>query len=67
MRVPSVTIPDAALRAKIAETLDKSGGVQLTAGDMLGLTRLDALNANIQDLTGLEYALQPHSTLNLGW
>ena len=60
-----VTIPDAALRAKIAETLGKSGGVQLTAGDMLGLTRLDALNANIQDLTGLEYAYNL-TTLNLG-
>ena len=52
----SVTVPDAALRAKIAQTLGKTGGGQLTAGDMLALTRLDAPNANIQELTGLEYA-----------
>ena len=60
----SVTVPDAALRAKIAETLNKQGGVQLTAGEMLTLIRLDALNANIQDLTGLEYAYNL-ITLNL--
>ena len=36
-----VTVPDAALRAKIAETLGKPVGVQLTAGEMLALTKLD--------------------------
>ena len=51
-----VTIRDVDLRAKIAETLGKSRGVQLTAGDMLALTRLEAPNANIQNLTGLEHA-----------
>ena len=51
-----VTIPDAALRSKIAAMLGKPGGLQLTAGDMLNLTRLNARNANIQDLTGLEAA-----------
>ena len=51
-----VTVRDADLRAKIAETLGKSRGVQLTAGDMLALTRLEAPNANIQNLTGLEHA-----------
>ena len=51
-----VTIRDANLRAKIAEILSKPQGVQLTAGDMLGLTRLEVPNANIQDLTGLEHA-----------
>ena len=60
-----VMIPDAALRAKIAEMLGKPDGVQLTAGEMLELAGLDARNANIQDLTGLEYA---HNLgyLNLG-
>ena len=60
-----VTIPDAALHAKIAETLGKPVGVQLTAGEMITLPHLDARNANIQDLTGLEYA---HNLkwLNLG-
>ena len=60
----SVTVPDDALRAKIAETLGKPDGVQFTAGEMLALTRLDAPNANIQDLTGLEYAYNLR-TLNL--
>ena len=59
-----VTVPDAALRARIAETLGKPGDVQLTAGEMLALTGLDAPNANIQDLTGLEYAHNLR-TLNL--
>ena len=61
----SVTVPDADLRAKITETLGKSEDVQFTAGDMLALTRLDAPNANIQALTGLEYAYTLR-TLNLG-
>ena len=51
-----VTIPDAALRAKIAKILGKPSGAQLTAGDMLALTHLEVPNANIQDLTGLEHA-----------
>ena len=59
-----VTVPDANLRKKIAETLDKPPGAQLTAGDMLTLTRLDAPNADIQNLTGLEHA-HNLTTLNL--
>ena len=51
-----VSVPDANLRAKIVETLGKSRGAQLAVRDMLALTRLEAPNANIQDLTGLEYA-----------
>ena len=69
-----VHIPDVNLRAKIAETLNEpknttlnAGDVSilLNAGDLLALTRLDARNANIQDLTGIEYA---HNLrwLNLG-
>ncbi len=51
-----VTIPDAALRAKIAEGLGKPVGAELIAWEITTLTHLDARNANIQDLTGLEYA-----------
>ena len=60
-----VTIRDANLRAKIAETLGRSRGVQLTAGDMLALTRLEVPNANIQNLIGLEHA-HNLTSLNLG-
>ena len=60
-----VTIRDANLRAKIAETLGKARGVQLTAADMLALTRLDVRNANIQNLAGLEHAHNLRA-LNLG-
>ena len=60
-----VTIRDANLRAKITETLGKARGVQLTAGDMLALTRLDARNTHIQNLTGLEHAHNLRE-LNLG-
>ena len=51
-----VAIPDVNLRAKIAETLSKPKNATLNAGDLLELTNLDAPNANIQDLTGLEHA-----------
>ena len=51
-----VQIPDANLRAKIAAALSKSQETQLTAGDMLKLTTLNARNANIRDLTGIEHA-----------
>ena len=60
-----VTIPDAALRAKIGETLGKPDGAQLTAGDMLELRGLEARNHQITDLTGLEHAHNLIS-LNLG-
>ena len=51
-----VGISDTNLRRKIADTLGKPRGVQLTAGDMLALTRLEVPNANIRDLTGIEHA-----------
>ena len=51
-----VVIRDVNLRARIAKTLNKPVGVQLTAGDMLALTELEAPNANIRDLTGIEHA-----------
>jgi hypothetical protein len=49
-----VNIPDPNLRAKIEETLGKASGSTITTADMARLTRLDARNANISDLTGLE-------------
>ena len=52
----NVTIPDDNLRAAIAATLDKEPNLQITRADMRRLTRLDAHNRDITDLTGLEFA-----------
>ena len=52
----TVTIPDANLRAVIADSLDKASGAPITRSEMASLTRLEAPNSNISDLTGLEYA-----------
>ena len=52
----TVTIPDANLRAVIEAALGKTSGATITAEDMATLTRLDAHNASIHDLTGLEFA-----------
>ena len=60
-----VTIPDANLRAKIVETLGKSSDAMLTTEDMLTLTTLNAHNANIHVLTGLQHA-HNLKTLRLG-
>ena len=49
-----VNIPDDNLRAKIEDALGKAPGAPITTADMERLTRLDAQNANITDLTGLE-------------
>ena len=51
-----VSIPDLNLRAVIEEALGKAAGAPITASDMERLTRLEARNANISDLTGLEHA-----------
>jgi hypothetical protein len=51
-----VNITDPNLRAKIEETLGKASGAPITVDEMAGLTRLEARNANITDLTGLEHA-----------
>ncbi len=53
-----VTIPDANLRAVVLDSLNKSAGDTITNVDMLGLTRLDAPNKGISDLTGLKFATQ---------
>ena len=57
-RIPgeSVHIPDANLRAAIAEALSKAPGAPITAEEMETLERFVAENKNISDLTGLEFA-----------
>ena len=54
----SVTIADANLRAVIGDSLSISPDSTITNADMLGLTRLDAPNKGISNLTGLEFATQ---------
>ena len=51
-----VNIPDPNLRAAVETALGKASGATITAADMATLTRLEAPNANISDLTGLEHA-----------
>ena len=53
---PPVTIPDANLRAAIESALGKASGATITTADMATLTQLEAPDANISDLTGLETA-----------
>ena len=53
---PPVDIPDSDLRAVIEQALDKASGATITPSDMARLRRLDARNANISNLTGLEGA-----------
>ena len=52
-----VHIPDLNLRAAIAEAVGKSPNAPITAEDMEGLGRLVARNRGIQDLTGLQFAI----------
>ena len=52
----TVNIPDANLRAAIEEALGKTSGARITADEMLTLTRLEAENRSIEDLSGLETA-----------
>ena len=52
----TVNIPDPNLRAAIEAALGKSGGAPITVDQIAALTRLEAPNATISDLTGLEHA-----------
>ena len=52
----TVTIPDSNLRAAIEAELSKAPGAIITTADMANLTALEARNANISDLNGLEHA-----------
>ena len=51
-----VTIPDANLRVAIETALGKARGAPITRTEMASLTRLEASNSDISDLTGLEFA-----------
>ena len=51
-----IDIPDSNLRAAIAIALGRQPSDRIRRGDMANLTRLEARNANISDLTGLEGA-----------
>ena len=52
----TVNIPDANLREAIAEALGKAPNTRITADEMARLTHLEAHDADISDLTGLELA-----------
>ena len=51
-----VDIPDPNLRAAVEKALGVTPGTPITADEMATLTHLEARNANISDLTGLEFA-----------
>ena len=51
-----VSIPDMNLRAVIEDSLDKASDATITRGEIATLTRFAAADANISDLTGLEFA-----------
>ncbi len=53
----TVNIPDANLRAVIEEALGKTSNARITVDDMETLTRLEANNRGISNLTGLETAV----------
>ena len=53
---PTVDILDANLLAKIEAALNKASGAPITVADMRTLTRLEANDSGISDLTGLEFA-----------
>ena len=52
----TVNIPDTNLRAAIVEVLGKAPNARVTVPEVQRLTRLDANNKEIRDLTGLEHA-----------
>ena len=54
----TVNIPDANLRAAVAETLGKAPRATITGADMAKLTHFIAHDANIRNLTGLEFATE---------
>ena len=52
-----VAIPDANLRSSIEDALGKASGAPITRAEMSTLTNFEAENANIRNLTGLEFAI----------
>ena len=65
MAVAAVSIPDTNLRAVIETTIGVVSGTPILPSEIDTVTRLDAPNANISDLTGLQRATNLTS-LNLG-
>ena len=61
----TVHIPDTNLRAVLASALDKEVGTDITQIEMASLEALDAFEAGISDLTGLEFAINL-TNLHLG-
>ena len=57
-RIPgeAVYIPDANLRAAIAESLGKNANAPITVEDMEGLRYFPTMDREIRDLTGLQFA-----------
>ena len=53
-----VSIPDPNLRSVIEDLLGKAPGALITAADMVRLTRIDADDAGISNLAGLEAAIE---------
>ena len=53
---PTVSIPDAALRQKVEQALDKTSGAPITPQEMGTLRFLRAGNREIEYLTGLQCA-----------
>ena len=51
-----VNIPDSNLRAALEKALGKTSGATITRSDMLTLTKFEAREQDIQDITGLEFA-----------
>ena len=56
MAEAAVDIPDPNLRVVVETTLGVASGAPIVPSEMETLTRLEAQNTNISDLTGLEYA-----------
>ena len=51
-----IDLPDPNLRTAIATALGKSSSASIVRGNMAALPHLEARNANISNLTGLEFA-----------
>ena len=54
--VAPVSIPDPYLRTAVENALDKAPDTPIAPAEIATLSRLEARNANISDLTGLEHA-----------
>ena len=62
---PAVPIPDPALRGRIAAALGKAPDEPIGVHELAALTALDARDAGVSDLTGLDHAVNL-AALDLG-